>query len=56
MIQDGEFIEPESPDHPNFLKQAERLKSGEQDWFVGACIVLFTDWRSVTLQPRAALL
>lgn len=36
MIQDGEFIEPESPDYLNFLKQAERLKSGEQDWFVGA--------------------
>ena len=36
MIQDGEFIKPESPDHPNFLKQAERLRNGEQDWFVGA--------------------
>ena len=35
-IQNGEFIEPESPDHPYFLKQAERLRSGEQDWFVGA--------------------
>lgn len=36
MIQDGEFIKPESPDHPNFLKQAERLRNGEQDLFVGA--------------------
>ena len=29
-------MEPESPDYPNFLKQAERLRNGEQDWFVGA--------------------
>lgn len=35
-IQDGKFMEPESPDYPNFLKQAERLRNGEQDWFVGA--------------------
>jgi hypothetical protein len=35
-IQDGEFMEPESPDYPHFLKQAERLRNGEQDWFVGA--------------------
>ena len=36
MIRDGEFVEPDSPDHPGFLEQAERLKNGEQDWFVGA--------------------
>ena len=36
MIRDGEFVEPDSPDHPSFLEQAERLKNGEQDWFVGA--------------------
>ena len=35
-IRDGEFVEPDSPDHPSFLEQAERLKNGEQDWFVGA--------------------
>ena len=35
-IQGGDFIEPESPDYPRFLKQAERHRSGEQDWFVGA--------------------
>ena len=35
-IRNGEFMEPESPDYPNFLKQAERLRNGEQDWFVGA--------------------
>ena len=35
-IWDGEFVEPDSPDHPSFLEQAERLKNGEQDWFVGA--------------------
>ncbi len=29
-------MEPDSPDHPSFLEQAERLKNGEQDWFVGA--------------------
>lgn len=33
IIQEGEFMEPTSPD---FLKQAERFKVGEQDWFVGA--------------------
>ena len=36
MIRDGEFVEPDSPDHPGFLEQARRLRSGEQDWFVGA--------------------
>ena len=35
-IRDGEFVEPDSPDHPSFLEQAERLKNGEQDWFIGA--------------------
>ena len=35
-IRDGEFVEPDSPDHPHFLEQARRLRSGEQDWFVGA--------------------
>ena len=29
-------MEPDSPDQPSFLEQAERLKNGEQDWFVGA--------------------
>ena len=29
-------MEPDSPDHPHFLEQAERLKNGEQDWFIGA--------------------
>ena len=36
MIRDGEFVEPDSPDHPSFLERAERHKNGEQDWFVGA--------------------
>lgn len=36
MIQEGDFMEPTSSDYPNFLKQVERLKTGEQDWFVGA--------------------
>ena len=35
-ILDGEFVEPDNPDHPHFLEQARRLRSGEQDWFVGA--------------------
>ena len=35
-IRDGEFVEPDNPDHPHFLEQARRLRSGEQDWFVGA--------------------
>ena len=35
-IRDGEFVEPDNPDHPYFLEQARRLRSGEQDWFVGA--------------------
>ena len=35
-IRDGEFVEPDTPDHPHFLEQARRLRSGEQDWFVGA--------------------
>lgn len=35
-IQEGDFMEPTSSDYPNFLKQVERLKTGEQDWFVGA--------------------
>ncbi|WP_317400517.1 hypothetical protein, partial [Anaerotruncus colihominis] len=35
-IQDGEFMEPENPDYPRFLKQAEQLRNGEQHWFVGA--------------------
>ena len=39
-IRDGEFVEPDSPDHPSFLEQAERLKNGEQDWFVGALYYL----------------
>ena len=34
--RDGEFVEPDNPDHPYFLEQARRLRSGEQDWFVGA--------------------
>ena len=36
IIQDREFVEPESPDYSDFLKQAERLRNGEQNWFVGA--------------------
>ena len=35
-ILDGEFVEPDNPDLPHFLEQARRLRSGEQDWFVGA--------------------
>ena len=35
-IRDGEFVEPDSPDHPSFLEQAKRLRNGEQDWFIGA--------------------
>ena len=35
-IRDGEFVEPDNPDHPHFLEQARRLRSGEQDWFIGA--------------------
>ena len=35
-IREGEFVEPDNPDHPHFLEQARRLRSGEQDWFVGA--------------------
>ena len=35
-IRDGEFVEPDNSDHPHFLEQARRLRSGEQDWFVGA--------------------
>ena len=35
-ILDGEFVEPDSPDHPSFLEQAKRLRNGEQDWFIGA--------------------
>ena len=35
-ILDGEFVEPDNPDHPHFLEQARRLRNGEQDWFVGA--------------------
>ena len=35
-ILDGEFVEPDNPEHPHFLEQARRLRSGEQDWFVGA--------------------
>ena len=29
-ILDGEFVEPDHPDHPHFLEQARRLRSGEQ--------------------------
>lgn len=30
-ILDGEFVEPDNPDHPHFLDQARRLRNGEQD-------------------------
>lgn len=36
IVQEGEFMEPVNPDYPIFLKQAEQLKAGEHDWFVGA--------------------
>ena len=27
-IRDGEFVEPDNPDHPHFLEQTRRLRSG----------------------------
>ena len=50
-ILDGEFVEPDNPDHPHFLEQARRLRSGEQDWFVGALYYPFFHRRCISATP-----
>lgn len=53
-IRDGEFVEPDSPDHPSFLEQAERLKNGEQDWFSsGRCTIRIFHRRRVSATPTS---
>lgn len=36
LLREGEFLSPESPDHPLFLQRAEALEQGGADYFVGA--------------------
>ena len=36
MIREQDFIPPDHPDYPAFLRRAEALEQGEADFFVGA--------------------
>lgn len=36
MLREQEFIQPDRPDYPIFLRQAESLERGETDFFIGA--------------------
>ena len=50
-ILDGEFVEPDNPNHPHFLDQARRLRNGEQDWFVGALYYPLFRRRCISATP-----
>ena len=52
-IRDGEFVEPDNPDHPHFLEQARRLRSGEQDrtGSSGRCTIRFFHRRCISATP-----
>lgn len=36
MIREQDFIQPDHPDYPAFLRQAETLERSEADFFIGA--------------------
>ena len=36
MIREQDFIQPDHPDYPAFLRRAETLERGEADFFIGA--------------------